>query len=215
MNRLAPSTKSTKRRRSERPTVPVAPDTFQKHYKYSIHGNLVSSINFNVPSWAHTFTVVWDQPGRKVCSEQMTLLVDDDPGEAPVTGFQLRDDEITGGNGFYEFATVREALCLYGGWVMKDKDDAPAADLDEFLCALRVRGFTEEGEWETLLSRLEAEGVEIRRAWTAENEQTFCENNDCEAASCHRCFPRTGCADHERCKDATARGEAYTAAPLT
>lgn len=40
--------------------------------------------------------------------------------------------------------------------------------------------------------------------------EDWCSTNDCERASCHRCFPRTDCLDHEKCRDFADRGEAYT-----
>jgi len=31
----------------------------------------------------------------------------------------------------------------------------------------------------------------------------FCESNECEATDCHRCFPRHGCEDHDKCGEFT------------
>lgn len=39
---------------------------------------------------------------------------------------------------------------------------------------------------------------------------TWCEANNCQLAACHRCFPRDGCTDHEKCREFTGSGEAYT-----
>lgn len=29
--------------------------------------------------------------------------------------------------------------------------------------------------------------------------ETYCPDNDCERLTCHRCFPRKDCDDHEKC----------------
>ena len=30
---------------------------------------------------------------------------------------------------------------------------------------------------------------------------SFCETNACDLHGCHRCFPRRGCEDHEKCEE--------------
>lgn len=29
----------------------------------------------------------------------------------------------------------------------------------------------------------------------------WCETNDCDIETCHRCFPRKGCIDHKKCQE--------------
>lgn len=31
---------------------------------------------------------------------------------------------------------------------------------------------------------------------------TWCDTNTCERPTCHRCFPKEGCYDHEKCQEA-------------
>lgn len=40
-----------------------------------------------------------------------------------------------------------------------------------------------------------------------EGDDTYCETNDCEEPTCHRCFTREGCGLHEKCRDFARRGE--------
>jgi hypothetical protein len=34
-----------------------------------------------------------------------------------------------------------------------------------------------------------------------EETPIYCGTNSCEAATCHRCFPRTDCQEHEKCRE--------------
>lgn len=34
-----------------------------------------------------------------------------------------------------------------------------------------------------------------------EELDTYCKDNDCEKPTCHRCFPRKDCEDHEKCRE--------------
>lgn len=38
----------------------------------------------------------------------------------------------------------------------------------------------------------------------------WCDSNECDRASCHRCFPRKDCTEHAKCEDFTDDGDAYT-----
>lgn len=40
--------------------------------------------------------------------------------------------------------------------------------------------------------------------------QEWCDSNECEMPSCHRCFPRKDCTFHEKCQEFTEAGDAYT-----
>lgn len=40
--------------------------------------------------------------------------------------------------------------------------------------------------------------------------EEWCDTNECERSSCHRCYPRRNCTSHTKCVEFTASGEAYT-----
>lgn len=40
----------------------------------------------------------------------------------------------------------------------------------------------------------------------------YCDTSECDEESCHRCYPRHGCQEHEKCMDYTLCGEGYTEA---
>jgi len=48
----------------------------------------------------------------------------------------------------------------------------------------------------------------IARAESDDGDTDWCETNDCEQTSCHRCWPREGCGLHDKCMDFASRSEA-------